>query len=572
MKSNLSSLPPQWGCIAMGLLRPTHKTRSGFRRASLGTLLLIGGGVAGLLIGMPKLHQSLTAEQAPQELTCVELLQGGIPTDTAVVTLTDAVVHPPGKINTDNLDGENAVTPALGGITKLLADPRAEKLVDRLVRGDVLPRGIPKRGDYQPLKLSLGRQIAELAQEEIGKTGKLTVHVSADPTSRWVSQAAGLLSIELPEKLAKQAEMPAYTLHPASLIGSRRDAMFWVGGGAVAMVLGFILCGSAPLGWWMFVSPIGAVLGLPGIFIRNGRGNFLTWFLGIIVGGASLAGAYHLAVTMGGFGQASGTWWLAAAGLLAGCFGTAAILGTCLSFRNRRRGGLGADQLANLGVDSNSKPRRNAAPQTNEVSKPVQLQSMIAKPEYARRYLDPKLSVSIEMETAEEVSTQTKSLEKLQFDAPLIIEVCAGEHTCTGTVQVGCQNMVMATTDEYEGDMHIRMTSVLEDGHLVVSSDGRDGRLVEPINGDATSVRIYEVTKAAKLVTKHLEEAAKIAEKRKTTLVMLDPSEWRDIIHYSERSLAATLRDAHHEKWDITNAHYGRFNFPPTPVTMPAMV
>ncbi|WP_144059027.1 hypothetical protein [Rhodopirellula sp. SWK7] len=560
----------------MGLFRSSQSTRGGFRRASFGTLLIVCGIAAGVFAGVPMLHQSLTMTQTPVQLSCVELLRGGIPENTSIVVLRDAQVHPPGELEL-NVDG-GAASPMLGKVQAVLAHPRAAVLVDRLVRGDVLPRGMTKRPGPQPLRLTPGRETAEAALNETKETGSLTVHVSEDPTAKLICKIADRLSLPIPDGMQQAAEIPSFSLKPASLIATQRDALLWCVGGGLSMAFGLILCGSSPIGWWAVLSPISALIGLPGVILRNGRGGFITWFLSLIAGGAALAAGYHLAFEMGRLGQAGGIWLWQSAGLLSASFGLAAILGTLLSIRSKRRmGDDNHDALATMvpSVTSSStkKHRRNTENEESSAEpRPAALQSMISTNDYTRRYLDPRLNVSVNMETAADVQKQTESLERLQFDSPLIIEIARGEDTIEATVQVGCRNLVLAMTDCLDENLRLRMVSILEDGHVVISGNGADERLTDTTDGDTSSLRMHVTGKAAKLVTKHLEVAAEIAEKRRTKMVLLEPNEWRDVIHYSERCMADTLHHAHLEKWDISSASYGRFAFPPQEVSIPAMV
>lgn len=560
----------------MGLFRTKTSTLSGFRRASVGSMLTLGGVVASIFVGLPKLHRALSVSQPPAEMTCLELLQSGIPKQTSLVVLTDAAVHPPGDIELPN-QAENS-NPALAKVQSLLADPRAKSVVDQLVRGDVLPRGVPNRGGHQPLKLSLGREAAEIAQEDIDKSGSLTVQVTEDPTSRLVCQAASWFKLELPESLVAQKDLPSYTLHPVGKIGSTRDALFWVVAGGLAITIGMISSGSARFGWWFVLSPFGFILGLPGIPLRNGRGNRMTWFASFMFGILGLAAAYQLMIVMGGLGQPQGQWWLQAAGLLCATLGLAALIGTYLSARAVPMNKLSIDTL-DVSASSKSKSskgkissvEREADLQNQIAAEPDKLSSMKAASAYTRRYMDPKLSVSIETQATGELREHNQKLEKLHFDSPLIIETCVDDQRREATVQVGCRNLVLATISMIEDETQTRMTSVLADGHVVMSSNGSDERVGADLDGDFVSLRSFDGTSVSKLVTKHLEIAATFAEQRASQLVPLEPNEWRDLIHFTERCLADALHHAKIEKWDVSNGHYGRFCFPPGEVAMEAV-
>lgn len=563
----------------MGLFRSQDTPRSGFRRATFGTLLIIGGIVTGAFVGVPRLHQSLTASHTPVPLDCIELLREGLPEHSSMVVLRDAQVHPPGELG---FDAPGPAPPSMAAkVQSVLANRRAAPLLDRLVRGDVLPRGMLKRSGRQPLRLSQGRETAKVASEEIEQTGTLKVHVSEDPTWKLVCTTADYLKLPVPQSVKQSAEIPHFSLHPASLIGTSREASVWVLGGGCSLALGLILCGSSSLGWWVLLSPLAAVLGLPGVWLRNGRGNRLTWMVSFALGVVCLAAGYHLAITMGRFAQAGGVWLWQAAGLIALAGGVAAILGTMLSIRGARsnssshaHANMASVERGKRTAKKHSQRRKGAdeEPDTMFEPRPEALLSKIGTSDYTRRYVDPQLHVSPNMEPPSDVQIQTASLERLQFDSPLIIEIGRGEGTIEATVQIGCQNLVLALTDHLNGHLRLRTVSFLADGHVVLSGNGQDDRLAKPIQGDASSLQVFDVSAAPKLVAGHLQTAAQIAERRHTKLMTLEPNEWRDLVHYSERCMANTLHQAHVEKWEITDAQYGRFAFPPREVAAPVLV
>lgn len=555
----------------MGLFRTQSSTRSSFRLASLGTLLCISGVFAGGIVGVPKLHRVLALSQEPISLTCLELLQSEVPQQSSIVQLSDPFIHPPGEME---LPGDETTSmPGLAKMQALLADPRAKEIVDQLVRGDVLPRGVPRRPGHQPLKLSRGRHTAELAQTEVDQTGTLTVHVSKDASPRTICKIAAYLQLPMPATLAAQADLPAYTLHPTSLIGSRREAFVWTVGGAFALALGLVMCGSATSGWWMLFSPVAAIIGLPGMPLRNGRGNRITRAIGVAIGLGSLLAAFYLSVHLGAIGQSHGQWFWQTAGWATASFGFAALGGTWLNARSNRVQNMSSDALSQFATrkKKQSKAERQADFNQQIASKPTQLQNMLDAGKYTRRYFDAKLSVSLKNETSGELENQANRLEKMQFDQPLLIEHCADDRMISATVQIGCRQLVMVVMEEIGEALNIRLTSILEDGHVIVSSGGGDDRLANDFSGEAATVHVFDSSIAAKLVTLHLERAATIAEKRQTKLVLLDANEWRDLIHYSERCLAQTMHELKLERWDVSSSHYGRFSFPPTAVLAVAM-
>ena len=210
----------------------------------------------------------------------------------------------------------------------------------------------------------------------------------------------------------------------------------------------------------------------------------MTWFTGFMFGILGLAAAYQLMIVMGGLGQPQGQWWLQAAGLLSAALGLAALIGTYLSTRTISVNQLSIDTL-DVSASSKSKAskrkvssaEREADLQVQIAAEPDKLKSMKAASSYTRRYIDPKLSVSMETQTTGELGEHNQKLEKLHFDTPLIIETCVDDQRREATVQIGCRNLVLATISMMDDKTQTRMTSVLADGYVVMSSNGSDERL-----------------------------------------------------------------------------------------------
>lgn len=569
---NLISVAPRpfrKGSTPMALFRIKPSTRSGFRRASVGTLLLISGAYAGFFIGIPELHRTASLSHTPVTMTCLELLRSGVPEHSKIVTLSDAVVHQPDPL-TLAWPGQTA-SPPIAKLQSVLDHPVVKPWVDRVVRAEVLPQNIPKRPGHQPFKLSLGQRTAEVALAETDRNETLTVHVDHDPTFKILCGAAKSLGLELPVPLVARENLPAYTLHPLSLIGSRRDAMLWVGGGAIAFTLGLIVCAGVTIGWWVCFSPVAALAGLPGIPFRNKRGNRWTWPLGCLAGLVCVVMGYDVAVNQGRLGHPEGFWWWQIAGFFLASMGFTIAARILLSIRSARRDQTALTRLNDFGSDVQSSANEPTVKKQFSLRKTPDSQSKIATPSFARRYLDPKLAVSTETQMNDAIAAQAERLEALRFEPPLIIETCADDTSCLATVQVGCQNLVLAILTQTQVATQCRMVSVLDDGHVIISGGPHDGRIASNHDGDYATLRKFSSIDADKLVAKHLEVAAGIAEAKQSQLVSIESREWRDLIHYSDRCLADAMHEAKMEKWDIPQAQYGRFTYPPSRIESPVL-
>ncbi|MCC9644947.1 MFS transporter [Rhodopirellula sp. JC740] len=575
-----------------------YSKRRNTRRAAIGSLFFVAGLFAGTIVAVPKLHRAWLAEQTPVEMTCGELLQNGIG-EASVVRLTDATVaEPPEEMQFAMLEpAPNAMQamPVGSGMgawmsgdkvsmaKKTLADalrhPRAQTMLDEMVRGEVMPRHLGGTNMPQPLKLSPGREVAAKAVDEVRSTGSLTVFVSEDPTIQWIADGANLLGVELPESFVDLAKLDCYSLHPVSLTESKQNAAIWAAGSALTLTLGWLLCSSAGWGIWILFCPIAAVAGVFGLPMRSGRGNKVTWTLAFFAGGFCLAAAFVLTVFLGGLGSTPSSWAFQAAGFVSLCAGLALWLGILGSMKTKRNMAMSISSLDNLVVadPKRSRSSKKAAKKSSgdvDASKFAsdgvrqdKLQETLSKnASYSRRYLDPRLSVPANLTIRDEANENVIVWQNNAFEEPLAIEIGRGDAACSATVQVGCQNLVLAMTDELDGNIRLRLISFLDNGHCLISVDGSYPELTENLSNEFATISVFESADAKKLLAKHLEVSADAAERQHSGLIRLDSNEWRDIVLLSERAVKSVLHDEGLQKWEIHDATYGRFAFPCRPI------
>ncbi|WDQ15545.1 MFS transporter [Rhodopirellula sp. P2] len=577
---------------------PFSKRRN-TRRAAVGSVLFLAGLLCGTLVAIPKLHRVMLSEQVPVDLTCAELMQRGI-SESSVVRLTDAtIVEPTDELEFAMLEPDPNATQTLpvgsgmrawmsgdkvalakSTIADALKHPRSKKMMDQLVRGEVVPRGFIGDSVPQPLKLTPGREIAAHALDEVKATGTLTAFVTEDPTSQWIVQSAELLDLTLPTPFLKSAELDQYSLHPISLTESKTNAGIWIGASVLAMTTGWLFCSSAGWGLWILFCPIAAIVGVFGLPLRSGRGNRVTWMLAIFAGASCLVAAYGLAFVLGGLGQTQSTWAWQAAGFIAACAGLALWLGVRGSVKTKRSLALSPRSLDELIAPekgrAKTKAKRKRASKANQgeeeqyattgVRQDKLKETLDKNASYSRKYLDPRLSVPANAVASPEATEHNLQWQKSDFEEPLLVEIGRGDAACSVTIQVGCQSLVLAMTDEVEGEVRLRMVSVLDDGHCLVSVDDSYPDLQASGSNDQATLSVFESVSAQKLLANHLEQSANVAEQRHARLVTLDSNEWRDVVLLSERVLKSILHDEGHQKWDICDMTYGRFTYPAQPV------
>ena len=547
--------------------RPSSQGRRNARRAVFGSVLILGGFVTASLIGTGKLHRALTADLDPVSTSCRQLVSRE-QLDSPIFSLTDAAVHPPAAVTTDGLPED--APEIVSWVYSWMADPRLQPVVDQCVRGQVTPQGLLPTSNAPRLNLGYGRWISDEARTQVKTTGGLVVHVTEDPTAKFLSRALEVFGLDVPDSLRQQANNRAWTLHPVTTIDSVPKASAWGVGGILAMSLGWLLCGSAGLGRWTILCPLGAVLGLPGLPFRSGRGNRMSRTCLVLLGFGLIGLGYQLTVPWGGLLRPTMVWPLLVAATVSISLGIAAVVGGILSARSQRPMELPADWADGLG----SRPKKNAnrksklddSAASNVIELPPPLKTATT---FVRRYVDPRLSVSAASVPEEEARVQTELLEKLDFEPPLLIEVGRGSGACDVTIQVGCHQMTLAMTDRLDGCLRLRMVSFLECGHVILTANDPDGEFLASCADEAATLTLVETNLATDLLTEHLTVAAEIGEAKGSPMVAFESSEWRDIIHYSERCLADILHHDGRQKWEIMDATYDRFTYPPQ--TIPAL-
>lgn len=559
----------------MAIFRASVSGRRNSRRAVFGSILVIGGFVAGGWIGVGRLHRSMVKDRSPVRMNCGELLRNGVG-ENCIVRLTDAVVREPAAVTAESADNAEPQNAMLTRVRTVMAHPKAQPLVDQIVRGHVAPAGARVTSGPQPLQLGMGRVLAATAKREAESTGELLVHASPDPTSRWIVAASQRLGITLPASWDRAASMPSYTLHPVSAIDAPPVAAAWVVGGMISMAIGLVLCGAAGWGRWVILCPTGAILGLPGIPLRNGRGSQRTRGLYILVGAALLGGGVFLSVEKGGLLSGAPTWWLQLAGFTVMSVGLASVLGVLVHARGRHSAPRSEELLH--AVASNESPKRGKkrngrkaarAPQPAAAlaAPPVGLAAiLLANSDFTRRFLDDRLSVCSRVTPDAAIQSQTDSLLKLNFEEPLLIEIARSAGACQGTIQVGCENVVLAMTDQLDDVVRLRMISVFENGHVVISVNDLDPTLPKSMAHEVATLNVTATRHLTELLSAHLEFTATAGERRHGQLVGLESAEWRDVLLYSERCLADMMHHCGVQKWEIPDAQYGRFHYPPQSV------
>ncbi len=209
---------------------------------------------------------------------------------------------------------------------------------------------------------------------------------------------------------------------------------------------------------------------------------------------------------------------------------------------------------------------------------PAALKQRIGQPAggHARRYVDTRLRVLDGHRVADEVSAQSELLCQIGFDTPLAVEVQRAGGEFAAAIQLGCQGWIlsMISTRILGGQIEstsvaTRMVSVLADGRLVMTiADDED-----TLGSSQSEVGVLHCSAgriATDILGEHLAQIESVTMSTGHGPVSLDHSEWRDVVMYGDRCAAAIRHAARVQRWDITEAGFGRFFYPPQPVATEA--
>ena len=564
--------------------RPLFKT---LLRAVLATGLLIAGAASLTLQGVPRLHHALTSTQPPVAMTCLELFRDG-PPPTAMVHLVDASVVLPGR--------------AAGGWIDDLPEPIAKAIgpetlanwARRWGRGQIVPQNTRLRDRASPLVLPIGTQLAVKADQQARLGEGLVVVVHRNHWRLAARRTLTALGLPIAKSLGDQAD-PRYILDPLDPTMSLAAAAVSLAVGGIAFVLGLMLAMSLRSGLWIFAVPLTGLITLATTPIRRPARRFSTAAIRMTLGATLIAVAYYLIVNRGGLATSLADPVAITAGMLVALMGLAVCLRTLNAFipalheirqltggwpsarsgqplrSSARPGGTQHNPASTAAVSGDASIQSKLTPGQGL---PAALKQRLGEPAggHARRYVDTRLRVLDGPQLADEVAAQSELLQQLSFDSPLVIEVrrCGGEFAAA--LQLGCQNWIFATTSTpmcsgrvQDATAAIRLASVLADGRLVMTI-ADDENLLGSAACDVGILHATDRRMAPEVLAEHLSQIESAAAAGGAGPVSLDASEWRDVLMYADRCAAAIRHASGQQRFDITEAGFGRFFYPPQPV------
>ena len=553
--------------ITMGYSSPYRSTRARSLNVIVGGVIASIGIVTGAMVTIPQYHASLILEEQPEEMNWATLAGRGL-IDNAHVRLVDVAISPNGQIaslqaSLDRLRQLHAIESLGGGKTPPHASrdqPDAERMIETtLVPAQVFPAGATPQDVPKTIMVQANLRALTAAEEEIAESGTLTgrvrmVRCSPAGDAADLSASGEQADTPLPEE--KLDDETRYVFEPAPYLPSDEQAANWFYLDTLGIVVGLVLCGSGgPSYICCRIYHVPSLLSLLGFGLRYGRGDTTTRLIYSAAGLGLIYIGYERMFDVGHFGLLDGNEFQMCVGYLSLTAGCAALLGVATNIVATRFGS---------GLFESVEPRGKPLPKMT-VAQACAL--MPSTEEQASRYFDPKLSHIQEQAAPTRVEPIISSLQATGFDPPHVFEVSNPARTVTAALQMGCQRMVIASSEtDQTTTTTTRFVSVLEDGFVISTlSPGSDVQAGSRF-GTNGLYHCGTTRDPSELLSTHLQRTAELAEKRGTAVVEFETDEWQDVYQYANR----VLSDIRHQYGEINieaqPARHGRFSFPPQAV------
>ncbi|MGB7326414.1 MAG: hypothetical protein WBD31_16190 [Rubripirellula sp.] len=569
-------------------------------------LVIVGGLVAifslafGAFFATPQLHYALTMDSTPVDMTWQELVENGL-TDNAHVRLTDVAMLTENPL--DDFEGlpgldqreqqamflrmfSSAESPLIvaptGDAANSVATP-AKIIVPYLVSSvesayeETLTSGtltgrftLVKRnqsansmndfilsaraGDLAGISGSIGGSEGgdseEAAEEEPTAElddGEATAELADDGTGENTDG-------EITDDETTAAEQSYYVFEAVHSVASPQEAFQWFVLCALGVAVGLVVCGAggpSVICFFFFQGP--SLLSILGYPMRYERPGLITRFIYGAIGVSLISYGYEQLTVAGRIDQLDGDLALCVLGYLAVSVGSAAILGVIVN-------------LAAQKLSMSTKPKTTTASKPNSKMSYAQACGMEADNAIStRRYVQKQLSVSNSRPSGR-VNVAAEKLVKVGFAAPKTLTGRSAEGASIGSVQLGCQDMVVVETEDTDDELQTRMISILEDGLTLISlSPGHKG-VAEKRLGTSGYYSVCPSDDPEVLFSFHLEQTVSMAEKRKTAIVSFEEAELTDVCEFAKRIFADVQTQYGEAYFEIGDARHGRFRYPPQPI------
>ena len=565
--------------------------------------LTIGCFLSGLAIlvasvsGIPKLHRALAMQDSPTPITWHSLLSDPLPKNafveisgvefdrTARVSpideITSAFENTSESIKNTIPNGANPdeFQHQILSMQKEVADQLGlmpvSTMFKKMTEGIMLfPVGQNPNQGPALLALPRSEKAIELASRQLDETrvlrgflrrdnGQTTRRLLELITNGDARQRNAQQWKECIEKLLadQRSQSPSYIIEPMTERVNATNAGVLFGCALVALAIGIVMIGSATPGLFacLFMLPV-VLFGLLGVPLRGGRGGRKTRFLYRIVGITLVAfGAYTIAMHSN-FGVAGGYSISIYFGFVSAAMGLAALIGA--SANNRSALDLTEFIPAKPVSQQIEQERVSYRYGSTESPKTDSEQSEMD----AIRYEDPLLVAEVSNYSNSLTYSTLASLSELGFDAPITVSDTKNFRASLMELSFGMNHTVFAEVTDDGNRACIRLSSILQDGLVVVTISNSVSKFRKTRFGENGVYQSSEGDETRELVMKHLKLTIDLSEKRGCSIITFDLEEKTEACLITRRVLADLSRQFENANVDVPRQSYGRFYFPPQTV------
>ncbi len=154
------------------------------------------------------------------------------------------------------------------------------------------------------------------------------------------------------------------------------------------------------------------------------------------------------------------------------------------------------------------------------------------------------------------------SLSSVGFGEPEPVAWQDGEQMQPALISLGCQEMVVADVDNSDGEVTVRLISVLHDGLTIITLSSNTPTQKPLRMGTNGLYAVAASDDPIEMLSCHLEQTVSMAEKRNTAVVQIEPMETTDVVFFGRRVLADIRAQYGEEDTEVDSYGYGRFCFP----------
>ncbi len=538
---------------------------SGYHRTPPRSALVILGGVlawiglwSGAIISVPGYHLALTVGDQPIEMTWEELASGTLPphgyirlVDVQLLAEEPVEAFPDFAINDVFFIDPDKELDTTDPVYKPAAVDflRDESFFDM----PVVVAPLSKTIEETPPRIVVPSFDGALsaAYEEVGTSNTLTGVFSMNRFH--------LDGRDITEGDDAQ-DVWHYTYLPIDTVNSRTDAMTWFALSFLGIAAGLVICGAggpSVICCFFFQAP--SILSLFGYPLRYGRGNNFTRSLYAFGGICGIVYGYQSLFVQGRFGQVDGVLLYIVGGYLQISIGSAALLGAAVNTA------CGKLRLSLDATSTKSKPKPRMTYQQACGMKPSDAIS-------TRPYVEP-VAGSLSKQASNDPSRPiTDSFLAVGFSLPKMMTWKRSKSVAgSSAIQLGCESMVIVETEaaaESGADGgRPRLISILQDGLTIITlppdapeSKKRFGNAGWYSHADGADIET--------MLANHLQTTINMAEKRNTAVVAIEESEVVAVCQLAHRVYAAIRTQYGEAHYEVAPARYGRFSFPPQPITV----